>query len=73
MSLSLSTEKAARVVGINQRTLQRWMRAGRVKAPKPRLRNGQGIRLWSKADIEQLRKVKERTYRKGRGRKKKKA
>ena len=45
---------------------------GRVKAPRLVLRNGRAVRLWSQADIDDLREVKHQTYRRGRGRKKKK-
>ncbi len=72
MSPKLSTAEAARAVGIDRMTLQRWIRAGRIKAPKPVLRNGRGVRLWLASDMEQLRRTKEQTYRRGRGRKKKK-
>ena len=39
-------------------TLHRWIVAGRVKAPKLRIRNGRAVRLWSKADLARLRKLK---------------
>ena len=51
-------------------TLHRWIAAGRVKAPKLRIRNGRAVRLWSRADIAGLRKLKQAIYCKGRGRKK---
>jgi predicted site-specific integrase-resolvase len=69
MDSKVPTERAAEVVGIDRITLQRWIRAGKVKAPKPILRNGRGVRLWSPADIERLRTVKGQIHRKGRGRK----
>jgi len=50
-------------------TLQRWIAAGLVRAPKPIVRNGHAVRLWSEAHIERLRKKKDQIYRKGRGRK----
>jgi excisionase family DNA binding protein len=69
MSQSLTTVEAAKAVGIARHTLQRWIHEGRVKAPKPILRNGRGVRLWSDADMRKLAQIKEETYRKGRGRK----
>ncbi len=72
MSLKLTTAEAAKAVGIARHTLHLWIRTKRVKAPRAVLRNGRGVRLWSQADIAQLRRIKERTYRRGRGRKKKK-
>jgi excisionase family DNA binding protein len=65
----LTTGEAAKAVGIGRVTLQRWIRARKVQAPKPRLRNSIGVRLWSSADIANLRRVKEKVFRKGRGRK----
>jgi predicted DNA-binding protein (UPF0251 family) len=69
MVKELTTEGAARAIGIGRVTLQRWIRANLFKAPKAVLRNGRGVRLWSAADVEKLRKAKEQIYRKGRGRK----
>ena len=51
-------------------TLHRWVVAKRLKAPKLRIRNGRAVRLWSKADLDRLRKLKQEIYCKGRGRKK---
>ena len=68
MTTGVPTAEAARLVGISQRTLQRWIRTGKVKAPEPTLRHGRGIRLWSLTDIAHLAKAKVRIYRKGRGR-----
>jgi excisionase family DNA binding protein len=54
----LTTAEAAKKAGIHQVTLQRWIRAGRVKAPKPTLIGGVGYRLWSADDIAVLRRLK---------------
>jgi hypothetical protein len=51
-------------------TVQRWLAAGRVKGPKLRIRDGRAVRLWSKADLDRLRELKQEIYCKGRGRKK---
>jgi hypothetical protein len=51
-------------------TLHRWIVAAKVNAPKLRIRNGRAVRLWGKADLAQLRKLKQKIYCKGRGRKK---
>ncbi len=51
-------------------TLHRWIVAKRLKAPKLRIRNGRAVRLWSKADLNRLRALKQEIYCKGRGRKK---
>jgi predicted site-specific integrase-resolvase len=71
MEKRLTTAGAAQKAGIARHTLQRWIRIGRVRAPKPVVREGRAVRLWSPADVDRLRKVKTATYRRGRGRKKK--
>ena len=65
----LTTRQAAGAVGIDRVTLQRWIAAGLVRAPKAVVRNGRAVRLWSEADLQTLRNRKEQIYRKGRGRK----
>lgn len=64
-----TTREAAGAVGITRITLQRWITAGKIRAPQTRLVEGVGMRLWSEQDISRLRKAKEEIYRKGRGRK----
>lgn len=66
----LTTAEAAKQVGIHQVTLQTWIAAGKVKAPKPVLIGAVGYRLWSAKDVAALQQVKQAIYRKGRGRKK---
>ena len=68
-----STKHVARIVGIDRSTLVAWLRSGKVKEPR-RIRNG-GIdaRIWTARDVERVRKWKAAHYRKGRGRKKKRA
>ena len=67
----LTTAEAGKRVGIHQVTLQKWIAAGKLKAPKPTLIGAVGYRLWSAKDVAALLKVKQAIYRKGRGRKKK--
>ena len=66
----MSTEEVARLVGIGRNTLERWIREGKV-TPKMVRVGKKNYRLWTEREIEKLRHVKEKTYRKGRGRKKK--
>ncbi len=68
-----STKQVARNVGVHKRTLARWLLSGKIKEPR-RIRNG-GVdaRVWTARDVERVRKWKAAHYRKGRGRKKKKA
>jgi DNA-binding transcriptional MerR regulator len=65
----LTTAEAAKKAHIHLATLQRWIADRKVAAPKATLIGAVGYRLWSGQDIERLKKVKERIYRKGRGRK----
>jgi hypothetical protein len=51
-------------------TLHRWITTGKVKPPKLRIRNGRAVRLWGKADLAELLRLKQSIYCKGRGRKK---
>jgi excisionase family DNA binding protein len=67
----LTTAEAAKRTGIHQVTLQKWIAAGKLKAPKPILIGAVGYRLWTAKDVAALLTVKQTIYRKGRGRKKK--
>ena len=69
MAKWLSTGDAAKAVRIARHTLQRWIKEGRVKAPKVILRDGRAVRRWSTLDVKRLAQTKTNTYRKGRGRK----
>jgi excisionase family DNA binding protein len=69
VSQKLTTTEAAKAVGLDRVTVQRWIRERKVNPPKTILRNGRGVRLWSSSDIERLSRVKELVYRRGRGRK----
>ena len=71
MVFLLTTEETARKAGLNRVTLQAWIRTGRIKAPKLVLRGGRAVRLWREADVKKLKAVKAKTYRRGRGQKKK--
>jgi excisionase family DNA binding protein len=66
-----TTTEAARAVGITRVTLQRWIASGKLKAPRPQLRDGVGVRLWTESNIARLLAAKKKIYGKGRGRKKK--
>ena len=65
----LTTTETAKAVGLHLVTLQRWIAAGKLKAPKPTLIGAVGYRLWTKKDVTSLKKLKKHIYRKGRGRK----
>ena len=63
-----STPEVAKLTGIHLRTLERWIKEGRV-SPGTVVIGQRTYRLWTDAEIKKLRRVKEKTYRKGRGRK----
>jgi excisionase family DNA binding protein len=69
-NIKRTTREVACLVGISRVTLQRWITAGRIVAPKPTLIGARGVRLWSASEIAALMEVKKRIYRKGRGRRK---
>jgi hypothetical protein len=70
MAKPCNTHQAAKAAGISVMTLHRWIVAKRLNAPALRIRNGRAVRLWSKADLDRLRALKQEIYCKGRGRKK---
>ncbi len=55
-----SSSQAAKLIGMSLRTLQNWIRDGKVKAPKLTAVGGVKIRLWSKADIARIGKAKQK-------------
>lgn len=65
-----TTKQAANAVGVSRQTLQAWIKAGKVKAPKLRLLERVGARLWSESDVARLKRIKQRS-KTGRPRKKK--
>lgn len=64
-----STLEAARMVGINRVTLQRWLLDGKVAEPRRIRHAGIDARVWNDRDVERVLKFKQENYRKGRGRK----
>ena len=70
MAKPCNTQQAAQAVGIAAMTLHRWVVAKRLTPPKLRIRNGRAVRLWSKADLNRIARLKQEIYCKGRGRKK---
>ena len=64
-----STAQAAQILGIGRQTLHRWIASGAVAAPRLSNVGGVKIRIWTRRDLEQVRKYKQKNYRKGRGRK----
>jgi excisionase family DNA binding protein len=65
-----TTEEAAKQAGVSRSTLQEWLKTGRIKGPRLRLReDGKAVRLWSAVDVVRIAELKGKVLRKGRGRK----
>ncbi len=55
---------------MSRATLQDWLKMGRIKGPRLRLRkDGKAVRLWTAIDIVRISKLKGKVLHKGRGRK----
>jgi len=52
-----STREAARKVGLDWRTIQRYIAAGKIAAPPVQRLGGAKFRVWTDADIQRLRKL----------------
>jgi excisionase family DNA binding protein len=66
-----TTKEAAAKVGITRATLQAWIKAKKIKPPKPTLKGAKAKRLWTESALARLHAAKQRIYWKGQGRPKK--
>jgi len=57
------------MVGVDKKTLLRWLYSGHLKEPRRIGNGGVTIRIWTDRGVARVRKYKEKNYRKGRGRK----
>jgi excisionase family DNA binding protein len=62
-----TTRQAAQKAGISRQTLQAWIAAKKIQAP--RVLERAGVRLWTEADIAKLKEAKPRIHRDFRPRK----
>lgn len=69
--MTYTTGQAAAKAGITRQTLHAWIAAGKIRAPKAALFGPGIVRLWRKADMARLLRVKEKIYQKRPGRPKK--
>jgi predicted DNA-binding transcriptional regulator AlpA len=53
----LSTEQVAKRLGISGASLSRYIKAGKVSAPREVMAGGIRLRLWSESDIARLQKI----------------
>jgi excisionase family DNA binding protein len=65
-----STVEVAELVGVSWDTLNRWIRQKKFPVPPVKSIGRVKVRLWNQAEIDDVRKYKERHYR-GKGSKKK--
>lgn len=64
-----STREVATEVGVGKMTLERWLRDGKIKRPKTIEFGGRRFRLWTRADVEKIKKYAKDHLYEGRGRK----
>lgn len=53
-----TTREAASEIGVSRQTLQSWIAGGKVPVPKAIEMGHVTVRLWTKADIQKVRKFK---------------
>ena len=58
MSGKLSTTiEVAKAAGVPRTTLQHWIKTRKISAPRIRLVAGKAVRLWSKHQLRQVRRL----------------
>jgi excisionase family DNA binding protein len=57
-----STVEVSKLLGIGNDTLHRWIHTKKVPAPPVQSVGGLSIRLWTRADIEEVRRYKTTHY-----------
>jgi hypothetical protein len=63
-------DDVAKRSGVSRRTLERWMREGKIEKPRMQVVNGEARRVWSDADSVKVRAYKLKHFRQGCGRRK---
>jgi excisionase family DNA binding protein len=58
-----SVSEAARKVEVNRGTLQRWVRAGFIPAPKAEIIDGKLVKCWTEKEIAKIKEFKTESYR----------
>jgi excisionase family DNA binding protein len=57
-----TVSEAARTVGVNRRTLQRWIRNEHIPNPKAEIIDGRLRKSWTEEEIESIREHKKASY-----------
>ena len=65
--MNQSTVQAAELLGISRQTLHRWIADGKVAPARKRKVGGVTVRIWTKKDVERVRRYKKMFYGKGKG------
>jgi len=52
-----STREVARELGLDWRTIQRYIAAGKIPAPQVEIIGGGKLRIWTAEDLERVRKI----------------
>jgi len=68
--VSYSSGQVARKIGVDKKTLLRWLYANKLAEPEIIKTAGMTIRVWREADLHRAARYKRQNYCKGRGRKK---
>jgi excisionase family DNA binding protein len=63
MKKDYSISEVARIVGVNRRTLQRWILNKQIPLPKMEIVDGKLKKSWAAAEVTQIREHKQATYR----------
>jgi predicted site-specific integrase-resolvase len=58
-----SVSETARKVEVNRGTLQRWVRAGFIPAPKAEISGGKLVKCWTEKEIATIKEFKTGSYR----------
>jgi hypothetical protein len=64
MKDAYSTQEVANAIGVNKKTLLRWLYAGSLPEPKSVIVGEIKNRIWTAKDLERARQYKEQNYRK---------
>jgi excisionase family DNA binding protein len=62
MKKDYSISEVARIVGVNRRTLQRWILVKQIPSPKVEIVGGKLKKSWIAAEVAQIREHKQMTY-----------
>ena len=62
MKKDYSVSEVARIVGVNRRTLQRWILKKQIPNPKVEIVGGKLKKSWAAAEVAKIKEYKQATY-----------